>query len=358
MESKRWLRLTPLAVAALVAGVTTGQPAALAAADRPWDPPPCPSDAGGPPGVGAWYRLDASLDSSGTLTGTRLTVGSAGTASRTLALAPESFASGPVGGLVLAGSDDGTRSELRLVDPADACATAVARESDVIRSAIMAPGGRSIYEHRVDRGSRADLGVWRLDLDAGARGAAAMRVLPGLDVDPAYGPTFLTDLIVGGDGRLVVSSCGIEACRVRVLDPTTGSVMSVDRGGPALGVSGSRLVQRAACAGEPCPIEAVDLATGSRATLLEAAYGSRLAGSWLVAEMAGGLIETVDVSSGRASSPVDAGGVPVRAGSIAQSGAEVAAGGVPLAVGGRPGAGPALGFYPATGTTTLGEAAR
>ena len=64
----------------------------------------------------AWYRLDPVLDEHGSLAGQRLTVGLVGGPARHLDLAPESFVSGPVGGVVLVGDDDGTESRLRLLD--------------------------------------------------------------------------------------------------------------------------------------------------------------------------------------------------------------------------------------------------
>ena len=207
MESLRWLRLVPLVAVIAAGALGPGRAVSGAGAGPAWDPPPCTeADAGGPPGTGAWYRLDPVLDRAGTLAAQRLTAGIAGRPSRHLDLAPESFASGPVGGLVLAGEDDGSVSRLRLLDPAHGCATAVADEPAVIRSAVLDPDGRSIVEHRVDRATRADLGIWRRTI-----GGSAVRMLDGLGPDPELGPTFATDLVVAADGRLVVSSCAMDA---------------------------------------------------------------------------------------------------------------------------------------------------
>ena len=202
MESGRWMRwLGPAALLALVGAVApAGPPGALAMArfgtataavegvprtvqacapdDRAAPTKGAPGDAKGGP---AWFRLEAVLDPGGTLVGQRLTAGPVAGSSRTLALPPESFASGPVGGRVLVGDDDGTVSVLRLLDVARGCWTVVAREPAVIRGAVLAPDGASSWEHRVDRASRADLGVWRRTLSGGP----AVRVLPGLAVDAA-----------------------------------------------------------------------------------------------------------------------------------------------------------------------------
>ncbi len=361
MESMRWLRLAPLALAVVAGAVGIGRPIAGAAGDPAWDPPPCPpDDSGGAPGAAAWYRLDPTLDRQGTLVAMRLTVGLAGAGGRWLALAPESFASGPVGGRVLAGTDDGAVSSLRLLDPARACATAVADEGDVIRSAVIAPDGRSLVEHRVDRQTRDDLGVWRRALAAdGTPTGDAVLVLPGLAPDATHGRTFTTELLVEADGRLVASSCGAEACRVRVLDPGSGEVTSVERIGPALGVTGGRLVARAACAGEPCGLVSVDLSSRARATVVEAALAAGLDGATLVYEVPGGRVASLEITTGRRSGPVDAGGVPMRGGSLAQAGSAAPDGTIPLAPGGRPTATGLRAFDPDLGTSTIiGEVRR
>jgi len=338
MESTRWLKVAPLALAVVAGAVGIGRPMVGAAGDPPWEPPPCPTgEDAGPPGAPAWYRLDPVLDRQGALASVRLTVGTAGAPSRWIALAPESFASGPVGGLVLAGSDDGSASHLRLLDPGRGCASAMADEAAVIRSAVLARDGRSVYEHRVDRGSRADLGVWRRTL--GAEGAAAgtpVRVLPGLPADTVHGRTFTTELLVADDGRLVVSSCGLGACRDRVLDPSDGTVGRVEDVGPALGVDGGRLIARAVCAGDPCPVLAVELATGHRQVVIESASAASLDGGTLVYEAAGARVASLELATGRRSGPIDAGGIPIRRGSLASAGGEVPAGSVALAPGGRP----------------------
>jgi hypothetical protein len=338
MESTRWLRLAPLALAIAAGAVGLGRLPAGAAGDPPWEPPPC--DAGedaGPPGGAAWYRLDPVVDRQGALASVRLTAGTAGERGRWLALAPESFASGPVGGRILAGSDDGTASHLQLVDPGRGCTSAVADEAAVIRSAVLAPDGASILEHRVDRRTRADLGVWRRPLGPGRAAAGEpVRVLPGVAPDSAHGRTFSTELLVAADGRLVVSSCGEVACRDRVLDPSDGRTWSVARVGPALGLDGGRLVARDACAGDPCGIVAVDLATGARSEVVDAASAAALDGATLVYEVSGGRLVTLELATGRRSTPAEAGGIPLGRGSLARAGAETVAGTVALAPGGLP----------------------
>ena len=174
MESLRWLRLAPLAAVIAAGALGPGRPVSGAGAARRGTLPRARwRTRADRPGAGAWYRLDPVLDRTGTLAAQRLTAGIAGQPSRQLDLAPESFASGPVGGLVLAGEDDGTVSRLRLLDPARGCATAVADEPAVIRSAVLDPDGRSIVEHRVDRTTRADLGDLAAARSAGRRSACS-----------------------------------------------------------------------------------------------------------------------------------------------------------------------------------------
>ncbi len=341
----RWLVLA--APVALAAAGALGQPTptgvVLAAqpSRAPTPQPPversCRADAASPgtPAGAAWYRLDPILDASGTLVGRRLTVGR-GASRWSVALPPESFASGPSEGLVLVGDDDGGRSRLRTLDTARGCWTAVGTSSDVVRSAVLAPGGARVYEHRVDRASRRDLGVWVREL--GADGAA-VELLAGLPADPAFGPTFTTSLLAADDGRVVVSSCGERACRTRVVDPRTGRSSAASGTGPAVGIAGQRLVVLEACGGLPCAVDSVDLATGA-ATPLDAAEGFGAivpgsSGAVVVAARGGlGVLRLGDGAS-EADVPGSSGLAPVIPASTAESGAEAPTGLIAVAPGGR-----------------------
>jgi hypothetical protein len=315
-----------------------GAPASIAGAAEPWVPPPCPgapgTQHGGDEAAGAWYRLDPILDAAGTLAGLGLEVGSQAGPTRSLRLPPESFASGPEDGLVLTGADDGRTSRLRLLDPVLGCETPLAVESDVVRSALLAPDRGSIYEHRVDRATRADLGVWRRPIGGGD----AARVLPPLPADARFGPTFVTDLRVAGDGRVVVSACGMRACRTRVLEPATGRVSRVDGTGPALGVHGSTLVSMAPCAGLPCAILSTDLDDGGTTVLVARAGQADLAGDdgrLLLHEDENGSLRGRDLATGAAFIVADGGLAPVGRGSLATAGIQAHRNLVALAPGGR-----------------------
>jgi hypothetical protein len=253
-------------------------PAPAGALDATWIPPSCPTGAftrpaadAGDPATAAWYRMDPVLDEAGTLAAQRLVAGGGSARPRSLDLDAESFAAGPFGAVVLAGSDDGRRSTLRLIDLTAGCATSVANERDVIRGATLAPGAAAIYEHRVERATRTDRGVWRRPLDGSVE---PERVLPPIAPDDRFGRTFLTELSWSADrSTLVVQTCGQVACRTRLLDVAAGRVTMIEEPdlGDALGVAGDRLVAYLACRGLPCPIVSVDVATGARTVVTEAA---------------------------------------------------------------------------------------
>jgi hypothetical protein len=270
----RWIRrlgpgIAALGAVAVIASTTAGAPPPV------WHPPAC----SGPPlvrapGAGAWLRLDPTLID-GTYVGQRLSVGGGVREARQLELEAESFATGPSGGTVLVGSDDGRRSHLSLIDVADACAWPVGSATDVVRNGILSGDGRWIVESRVDRRTRADLGVFRRPLDGGA----AVRLLPAIASDDRFGPTWLTDLAWSDErDTLVVASCGEVACRYRIVPDAGGVVTVADPGlGSLVGLAGDRLVVREASRGLPSAIVSVDVRTGGRRSLVDSAGRSVLA---------------------------------------------------------------------------------
>ena len=144
---------------------------------------------------------------------------------------------------MLVGDDDGTRSRLRAVDPAAGCASTVAVESAVIRSGDPRSGPRGRV--RAPRRPAHARGPRRLA--AFHPGRTAVPVLPGLAPDTRHGPTFATDLRWASDGRLAVASCGELACRTRVVDPATGTVVATAGTGPVVGVLDSRVIAFDVC---------------------------------------------------------------------------------------------------------------
>ena len=285
MVESRWLRWIGPGVVALgavgfIASTTLG------AGVRPWVPSACagppseriaaardrvataPADLRGKP----WFRLDPILDDAGALNGQRLVLGLDGErVARSMVLAPEAFASGPFGGVVLVGSDDGATSRVQAIDVARGCAWPIADERDVVRRATIDPAGTFIYEMRVDRASRADLGIWRRPIDGTS---ASRQVLGPPPPDARFGRTFSTEFTwdVAGD-RLAVQSCAEIACRIRVITPGGGPTVTLDSPelGQIVGLDGDLAVTYEACRGLPCPIVSTDLWTGDRRVLAPAA---------------------------------------------------------------------------------------
>jgi hypothetical protein len=328
MVESRWLRWIGPGVVALgaVGSIAT---TTMGSGPRPWTGQACAGppaeriaaakavDAGTVATVeGApWFRLDPVLDGAGSLRGQRLAFGLGGAPiARTLDLAAESFAAGPFGRVLLIASDDGTTSRLEALDVGSDCSWSIAEEHSVIRRATIDPAGSGIYEARVDRATRADLGVWLRRIDGRF---PARRILAPLDPDPRFGRTFSTELAwdLAGE-RLAVQSCGEVACRTRSVARLGGPTRMLDAPdlGPVVGLDGDSLVTYEACRGLPCPIVSTDLATGERRVLASAAglavLVSTASGPRLVHEAVlgtGRALRSVDLGTGDAT---DAGPIP------------------------------------------------
>ena len=332
MEPIRWIRAAiPVAGLAFVGATALARPPLLEAGDPPWDPPPC-TGAVAPSGAAAWFRLDGLVDDTGTLAGQRLALGQLGGGGRTLELPPESFATGPSGGRVLVGADDGARSRLWLVDVGLGCTSPVGVEDAIVRSALVTPDGTAAVEHRVDRATREDLGVWRVPLD----GSRARRLLAGLAADAGYGRTFSTELRWAPDGRLAVTACGETRCRTRLLDTVSGTSTAIGPTGPVIGVtSDGAVVAHEPCGGYPCAI--VRRPPGREAKVLVDGVGpATMAGDRVVFEAARGRLAALDARTGRLSAiEQDEHLRPVATGSAARAGASHAADAALLVLGTR-----------------------
>lgn len=259
-ERRRWPTIAGLAGVLMIASAAAGT---AAPDDRP--PPGCDAtDLPARTAVGRpWFRLEPVLVGGGR-DAQRLVLAHGRGRSWTMRLDAESFATGPTHGRVVVGTDDGRRSALSVVDTTRGCRQDAGTSVEVVRSAILATDATTLYEHRVRRADRADLGIWRRTIGT----TEATSVLPPLEPDARFGPTWLTELRWAGR-QLVVSSCGEIACRLRLLDPLSGAVRSVSdpRVGSLVGPFGDRLAVRGACRGLPCPVLTVDPDTADVTTL-------------------------------------------------------------------------------------------
>ena len=302
MLESRWGRRLGPGVAA-VAGILVIATASVGAATAGQRPPPDCASTGGARSVpgSAWFRLEPTL-ANGRRTGQRLDLGQGRDRAWSIALDVESFATGPRDGLVVVGTDDGSRSTLAIVDTGRGCRAAVGSSVDVVRSAVLAADDRTLFEHRVARADRRDLGIWRRSPDG-----EAVRVLPPPEPDASFGRTWLTELAWSGR-RLVVASCGEVACRFRELDPLSRAVRSISDPslGALVGVAGDAVIARGACRGLPCPVLRADLSSGAVITL-----GDAVGAAVIAADVDGARLVVMASVDGHDLTTVTPDGVPV-----------------------------------------------
>lgn len=268
--------VTLMALATAPASAVDVRPRALAAAAGPCDS----ATIGAAPAGRSWYRRTSKPDADGWLHGYTLSAGPSGDRiSLRVALGNESFVAGPSRGVLLYGTDDGSRSEVRVVRLADGCDERILVSTDVVRGGTIHPNGTTLYLHTVDRATRTDLGIWR----RAVRGAGPLvRVLPGLAdaEDGRFGRTFATLLRWSESGRtLAVQTCGEVLCRTRLYDMTTGSAtLDASPGqGELLGLTDRERIGYGGCHGLPCPIVAI-ATDGTRRTLVASADVAVLVG--------------------------------------------------------------------------------
>ncbi|HET7182601.1 MAG TPA: hypothetical protein VFI15_10250 [Candidatus Limnocylindrales bacterium] len=295
MSGKRWSRwlAAPLALVAVGLLLSRFQPGAEAGGKTA--PPKAGACAGAAPlghgidaatmaaGHGTWWRLTDTLDPKGELVGRTLFAGRAAKTTLTMPLGTESMARGPVGGLLLATTDDGRSSEVRLVSIADGCAWLVHRDQNVVRSAILDPATGVAYAHLVQRATRVDLGVFRLA--GGDPDATLDQVVEPLGPQTDLGPIWATELRLNADGTaLAVQSCSDQGCMTRVVALAAfGRPVSIVRGnvadatngqGSIIGFAGDRIITWAFCAGMPCPIQSWTAGDNKPVTLVDRAVGA------------------------------------------------------------------------------------
>ena len=297
MRKRRWqvrLGLSLVVVsAAMAAFIALRFQAGVEAGPRSEVPRPTacsgsPIIAGEPiaPQVGTWWKTIELLDRAGSLVGRQLFVGRNGPPQAVVDLAAESAVSGPVGGIVVATTDDGRQSEVRLVSVREDCAWVAYSAPSVVRSAILDPRDGTLFLHLLDRSTRADTGVWRL---GGAAGNIAESVLsaPPLDATSAAGGSvgivWSTELRLDPRGsRLAVQSCGAGGCVIRVFDLRDDLAQPLVVGGPSqgdlLGFAGDELVTWSRCPGLPCSVVSWNPANGRRRILVDDARSAGLTG--------------------------------------------------------------------------------
>jgi hypothetical protein len=297
MRKRRWpirLGAALIVVAGLVAAVAALRlQGDVEAGPRSQIPAPAacsssPVNAGEPiaPQLGAWWKSVERLDDAGSLVGRQVFVGRDRAAVAVLDLAPESAVSGPVGGTVVATTDAGSRSEIRLVSVGNACAWVAYQTTDVVRSAILDPQNGTLFLHLLDRSTRTDRGIWRLPGISGSVDEPALVARPLTAASAAVasvGVVWSTQLRLDARGaKLAVQSCGDLGCLVRVVDLRDAPFDPLVLGGPdqgdLLGFAGEELVAWARCPGLPCSVMTWDPSTGRRRTLVDSASSAGLTG--------------------------------------------------------------------------------
>lgn len=227
-------------------------------------------------GEGTWWSQQPNTDSQGSLTGWTVTIGAPQARSMAVGLPPGSFVSGPNRGRIVASVEDGTQSTIRIIDTAARCARSLRIEGSIARRAVLTPDGNAALVHLLERGTRADLGIWRVPLDGSRQ--SRLLVPPTLAALRSAGikRVWSTDLRLSVDGaRLAVQSCDPDHCLTRVLDFETGAMATISGDhGSVVDMLGRTLITRAACPGLPCDILAWDLRTGRSKTIATSTSGA------------------------------------------------------------------------------------
>jgi hypothetical protein len=210
----------------------------------------------------------------GALTGHRVSL-PVGRASVEIDLGAEAFVARGPAGLLVIGSDDGSESDVTVLDGALGCMRSRFTESDVVRGATVDPGMDAIYYHLVERGTRRDLGVRRRSLAGTAVPQQVLAPLPSRARTAPGDRIAATTLHWIPSGRLAVQSCARTGCRTRVLDPTTLDIRNhaTPGQGEIVSVGPDSLIARRNCPVAPCPLMTIDLTsehaapTGSEVTV-------------------------------------------------------------------------------------------
>jgi hypothetical protein len=209
---------------------------------------------------------------------------------------------------------DGRQSQVHRVTASDGRDEIVYRTDAPIHSAALDPASDVIFFVALESDSRREDGIWRVER---ASDEPPSRIVPPSGGDPRR-EGWLEDLwLTPSRNALVARDCNGTSCRIRVFDPTTGSLISQSRraeAGDVFGVTDTELLYDSFCR-RPCPIAAYGLGTGrvrevgqmcQTAAMVETAAGPALI------YQASGLICTAEGDPYRLEAQLLAGGPAIR----------------------------------------------
>lgn len=195
------------------------------------------------PGETAWFELTAYAtgvptatggDPPGSASAGHLSIAGTLDAGQTVRLnLPENhaFADGPRGGLIAVGWDDGSTSEVQVVDARSGSAESVLTATEILWGGTLAPNGGAIYYVPVDRASMTDGGLWRLGLEPDGTTGTPEQVIDEL---AAQTYDFASQLYFAWspDGeRFTAQYCNRGECVAHVVEAATGESRLHDQAG-------------------------------------------------------------------------------------------------------------------------------
>jgi hypothetical protein len=132
------------------------------------------------------------------------------------------FADGPRDGRIVVGADDGTTSEVQLVEADSGGVTPVVATDQIVWGGTVSPDGTAVYYVPVDRGSMTDAGLWRLDIGADGADVEAEQVL-GEFATETYDFASEVRFAWSPDGASFVGQyCERGRCQAQIVQPGSG----------------------------------------------------------------------------------------------------------------------------------------